>query len=65
MTLITSWKEGDVLAVIHEAMVDDRVQGFFAHPPKRCISRVGRSALEPIKREVIADSHLWAKPKKT
>ncbi len=23
---MASWKEGDVLAVIHEAMVDDRVQ---------------------------------------
>ncbi len=28
-------------------------------------SGVGRSALELIKREVIADSHLWTKPEKT
>ena len=42
-----------------------RVGGFLPIPPKRCISGVRRSALEPIKRVVIADSHLWAKPKST
>ena len=38
--------------------------GVLPIPPKRCISGVRRSALEPLKREGLAE-HLWAKPTNT